>query len=552
MSKMSLFKGKSARTKFFTVISCILILSVLALNLILTSLGSSKLLFLDMTREGFYTLSDKMIEECGKILDTLDEGSEIKITFCTDIDYLVASKDTRMPYFMAKALENKFDNIKVETVNVELNPTAVSMYKTTSRQQIRPTDIIISYGSKYRVTSAPGYWTDNYFSYNGEYKLVSAMASLTAINKPVAYFVTGHGETYYDKNNPESEMSKACGALVDLLLDSGLEVSTLDLSSVESVPGDCALLIINNPTEDFKYDESKYNDFSYVSELEKLDKYLIGDLGACIVNRDYKSTELKNLDHFLYEWGFEFGKGQVSDEDSYVPLIDAPSDYTNVFATYDFDEDGIGVAYYGEYINAGSAPQMVFSDAGYMKCSYTADDAMLESGTYNATKIYSSFVTTSEAGKSNTAIGLENEGKMDLAAIVTRTFLDTYTSETTYAYMFCTADGDFFSNEQLGNPSYANYDVMQSVIVNISRTDRYASMELGGLSYNSTSFGGKQTIDETINETDTPYYKGDGTEAGYVQGLSADEITAYSTIIFAMPVAVAVVGLVMFIRRKYL
>ena len=93
---------------------------------------------------------------------------------------------------------------------------------------------------------------------------------------------------------------------------------------------------------------------------------------------------------------------------------------------------------------------------------------------------------------------------------------------------------------------------MQSVIVNISRTDRYASMELGGLSYNSTSFGGKQTIDETINETDTPYYKGDGTEAGYVQGLSADEITAYSTIIFTMPVAVAVVGLVMFIRRKYL
>ena len=555
MSKLTLFKGKSARTKLFTVISAVLILAVLALNLGLTALGSDKLLFLDTTREGFYTLSDKMLEECGKILNALDENGnkrQIKVTFCTDPDYLVNSKDTRMPYFMVKALANEFDNITVETVNVALNPTAVSMYKTTSRQQIEPTDIIISYGSKYRVMSAPSYWTDNYFSYNGEYRFVSALASVTAINRPVAYFLIGHGETYYDPQNPDSEMSRECAALVDLLYDSGLEIDTLDLSKVDKVPDDCALLIINNPKTDLVYDETRYNEFSYVSEAEKIDRYLLSESGACIVNRDYRSTELKNFDHFLFEWGLEFGKGQLSDEDSYVPVIDTPGDYTNIFATYDADENGIGVAYYGDYINAGSAPQMVFSNAGYIDCSFIADEAMLESGTYNAEKVYSSFITTSDAGTSNLATGLEREGKMDLAALVTRTLLDVKTAERSFSYLFCTADGDFFSNEQLGNPSYANYDVMQSVITNISRTDRYASMELGGLSYNSPNFGGKQTIEETLNEQDTSYYNGDGSEAGFVKGLSQGEKTAYVTIIYVVPVCIAVIGVVMFIKRKYL
>ena len=559
MSKFALFKGKSTRTKLFTVISSVVIIGVLALNMLLTALGASNLWFLDLTRENFYTLSDKMIEECGKILNSPDENGnkrQIKVTFCNDPDYLVNSKDTRMAYFMAKAIAKKFDNVTVETVNVELNPTAVSMYKTTSRQQIKPTDIIISYGAKYRVTSAPSYWTENYFSYNGEYRFVSALASLTAINRPIAYFLTGHGETYYDKDNPDSEMSRECGVLVDLLYDSGLDVDTLDLSKVDEVPSDCALLIINNPKTDFVYDENRYNDFSYVSETEKLDRYLLSESGACIVNRDYRSTELKNLDNLLREWGFEFGKGQVSDEKSYVPLVDNNgtfiSDYTNIFATYDSNEDGIGVAYYGEYISSGSAPQMVFSDVGYMECSFTTGDGMIEPGTYNASKIYSSFITTSEEGRSNTDTGLECEGKMDLAALVTRTLLDSHTSERSYSYLFCTADANFFSNDQLGNVSYANYDVMQSVITNISRTDRYASMELGGLSYNSPNFGGKQTIDAAIYEQDTPYYNGDGSEAGFVHGISNGEFTAYTAIICLMPVAVAIAGVVMFIKRKYL
>ena len=58
--------------------------------------------------------------------------------------------------------------------------------------------------------------------------------------------------------------------------------------------------------------------------------------------------------------------------------------------------------------------------------------------------------------------------------------------------------------------------------------------------------------DATIYEQDTSYYNGDGSEAGIVKGLSNGEFIAYTVIVCTIPVAVAIVGVVMFIKRKYL
>jgi hypothetical protein len=176
---------------------------------------------------------------------------------------------------MALALQKEFDNVHVETVNVALDPTAVSMYKTTSRDSITAADVIFSYGAKYKIADATAFWTTNNFSYNGEYRVASILASLTAINKPVAYFVTDHGETYYDPQNPESEMSKSLGYLADLLTERGLAIDTLALGEVDKIPDNCALLIINDPRTDFLYDETRLNEFGYVSDIEKIDRYLM-------------------------------------------------------------------------------------------------------------------------------------------------------------------------------------------------------------------------------------------------------------------------------------
>ena len=357
-----LFKGKSTRTKIFTAITLLAVVLLLAGNLILTYFGSQSLIFADMTPEGFYTLTDKMIETCDTILEREEVKAEgVKITFCTDPDYLVASLDLRYTYYLALSLRNRYDSVEVETVNVAINPTAVAKYKTTSRDQIKTSDVIFSYGGKYRVVSAQSLWTSNYYSYNGEYKVASILASLTAINRPKAYFVTDHGETYYDPSAPDSAMSLKTAYLADLLVERGLEIKTVKISEVERIPEDCALLIINDPKTDFVADPSLFDRFDYVSDTEKLDRYLVAHQGAIVVNKGY-DISLPNLESFLLEWGIGFGDGYVKDAENCLP--DVGEEGSTILGVY--DENTLGGAYYESYSNLASAPKMVFTDTGFV------------------------------------------------------------------------------------------------------------------------------------------------------------------------------------------
>ena len=553
--KNSLFRGKSTHTKIFTVITSVAIVLLIVINMLLTYFGQQRLIFADMTPEGFYTLSDKMESACDVILNSEDDEGrkkEIKFTFCADPDHLISSTDMRNTYFMALELRNRYDNVTVETVNLGVDPNAVAMYKTTSRQTIKPTDVIISYGAKYRVLNAASFWTENYFSYNGEYKMVSVLASLTAINNPAVYFLTDHGETYYDPENPGSEMSISTAYLAELLIDRGLKIKTLKISEVDAIPSDCALLIINNPTEDFVADPEQFDRFDYVSDTEKIDRYLVSKAGSVIVNKDHE-RELPVLESFLAEWGIGFGNSLVKDQGNCLP--DVGESGSAILGVY--DADSIGGAYYGDYATLSSAPKMVFTDTGYVYCTFGESDSVAESGGYGTTKTYSTFIDTSDGaiaykGAGSTEI-MSGEGKKSLAAISTRTYLDGYTAEYTYSYLFCSNTADFFSNELLGNSSYANYDVMSSVVNGISRTDRYASIELGGLSANSPSYGGKQTQSTEMKDTSWKVYSSDAKEVVETnKAMTQKLVTTYTVIIMCVPVLILAVGVAVFIRRKYL
>lgn len=552
--KKSIFKGKSTRTKIFSVITIVGILLLFGINLGLTYLGGQRLIMADLTPEGFYTLSDKMLDVCHEILDPDENGEakQIKITFCTDPDYLVASDKLRATYFMALSLQNKFDNVTVKTVNVALDPTAVAMYRTTSRENISASDVIFSYGAKYKIVDATGFWTSKNFSYNGEYRVASILASLTAINRPVAYFVTDHGETYYDPKNPDSEMSKSLGYLADLLNERGLTIDTIAISEVDKIPDNCALLIINDPRTDFACDESRLDEFGYVSDLEKVDRYLMRESAAVMLNKDFAVT-LPNLENLCAEWGISFGNTQVFDPDNALfTNIGGESDDSVFSGVYDADEQNFGYAYYGGYSSLTSAPKMVFSNTGYVYCSIDMSESMIEMGNKYGSRNYAAFIGTSENAYVYSGSATDT-GVRTLVAAGVRKNLDSYTSENSSAYLFCTGSKDFFSNEILGNTSYANYDVLASVISNISRTDRYATIELGGLSMNSTSFGGKQTLSTELSSSPSKIYSWDATEViKYNKGLSGTAIIIYTLIVMAVPVATAALGIVVFIKRKFL
>ena len=569
---MKFLKGNSKRTTVFAVITLSLIIVLIGLNFLATFFGTGYTVFADMTTEGLYTLTDKMVEEC-KFIDKLGEtdgDKKVRITFCTDPDYLIGSQLTRLTYFMAIKMSHKFDNLEVKIVNVDLHPTELSMYKTTSLSKINATDVIVSYGDRYRIVGASNFWTTgsdgSYFSYNGEYKLATLIKSVTAVDQPAAYFITGHGETYYNPAEPESEMSKSTSSFADLLLERGLVVKTLDLSAVDAIPDDCALLIINNPTSDFVADPSNFDDLSVPSDLEKIDRYLVDRQGALAVARDYARVDLDNLDDFLHEWGFDFSNSIVKDEE--MSVADEDGTGTTLITVYDTNEENYANAIYGEFASLESAPRMIISNTGYIKCAYGMADSKNEAGASNISKIYSPFLMASSGAKSyakapdGSYIGssvLENAaGGFDLAAVTTRQEVNSETAESEYSYVFCSASPDFFSNELLGSAYYANYEITAALINNMSRVDYYASMDLGGTSLNSSSLGGKQLVTDELSTEDRTVYSTSKNEEGKYEivkvnsGISNATRITFTVIVALVPLAAATVGTVICVKRKFL
>ena len=550
----------------FTGITAAAVVLLLVVNIIMSHVGLFKAFYIDLTPEELYTATDMMIEECSFIdeLGKTDGDKEVKITFCTDPDHLMSSVVTRYTYALALKLQNKFKNLKVECINVANNPMALAQYKKTSLTELDVSNIIVSYGDRYRIAGAMNFWTTNYFSYDGEYKLANLIRSVTAINQPKAYFVTDCGAEYYDEENPESEMSLDYAYFYDILIQSGLDVRKLSLYDEGEIPDDCALLMIINPKSDFLADESQFDSMSYISPLEKVDNFLMGNQGAVIATRDYdKDLELNNFDDFLYEWGFDFGQSLVKDKENCEG-----GDSTNIEIEYETDENSYANAIYGDFANLISAPATVVTDSGYIKCSFGNFVQKNESGSMIVTRNYEPFFTThdtagaylysSETGnyKDSTTLDGDNVGALDLAALSIRQNFDTVSAEYTYSYLFCSASAGLFKSDVLGKAYYANYEITAALIDNISRVDDYASIHLGSSSMNSKKFGGKQIQNATLkpedemiytqNEEGTPILK----KTNYGLGTAGKII--FTSAAMLLPVSLLVAGVIIVIKRKFL
>lgn len=536
---------KSLRTSLFSVLTAVLILLVFGLNFVLTYFGVQKSLYIDLTTEGLYALTDAMVKECSFLDDMPDEAPDVRIVFCADPDMLIESDYTRPTYFMALQLQERFDNIKVETYNVLYDPTSVSEFRPTSLSTIQTGDIIISYNGRYRIQKPLSFWGGSeeiITSYNGEFVMASCLLSVTSTVQPTAYFVTNHDETYYIPGDPSS--SDDGEALYNLLTARGLAVKALNLEEAAGVPEDCVLLVINNPREDFCVDVDKLMDMNYQSELEKMDRYMVTRQGSIIVARDHElgadgKSIHPNLDSFLYEWGFDFTDTVVEDSKNHIEMSDEST--STIFGEYSTAKDSFGALVYSNFASLPSAASVVFKDAGYIKTSYVEGGAYYEAGN-SAERLFMSFMDSYSTAVAKEKIDeegysyVENSGNLTLAAVTGRYYLDGYTNVATRSNIFCVNSKSFLTDEILGNYSYANHEVMSLLLEQMLFSDRYASMDLGGSSMNSENYGGKLLQSTALDASS--------------KGMS--EIKAFPIVLFTIPVAVMVLGIVVYTKRKYL
>ena len=548
-------KAKGKGIRWGSIVIAISLAALLLFQFWFTGFSEKKQLYVDLTSEGLYTMTDKMVEELSYLSKMEVEKPEdgIVITFCAEPDELRSNARARTVYFMSLALQKVFPAVTVKTVNLRSNPTAVNAYKTTSLSVIEATDVIIAHKGSFRIAPINAFWTtnseDELFSYNGEFKMATLFHSLTNRKSPKAYFVTNHEETYYDPKNEDHPDNKKMLSLYTILLERGLTVDTLDLSD-KDVPEDCALLIINNPRIDYSYDSSSAGSYAYVSETEKLERYLTRNQGSLMVAKDYK-LPLQNLEDFLFEWGFILGDEQLSDEGSY--LTNAEGTYTDLIGKYETEENTYAYAIYGSFASLSSSPRMVISDAGEIRCAYDLGTGQPEAGSNNISRYYAPFFTTSDQGKLVDENGLVASAPAvrDICSIALRYGVDPTSLAHSYSYIFCANSASFFSEETLGNHSFANFDVTGALIENIAREDVYASMDLGGSSLNSSSYGGKRLHSAAIATTTTNIYNNDGSVRRTNEPITSGAQTAIIIVALALPLCITVAGFVIHLRRRF-
>lgn len=539
------FLGKHGRRAVFTAVSALVLVAALLLGIGASALKAEWNSYIDATPEGLYTLTDTFLEEVSEVTD------EIRIIFCNDPDRLLEKTETRYVYIMAREIEKKMPNVTVETYNVERDPTAVQAFRATSSTVIKSDHVIVSCDKRYRVMSAASFFskdssTNTYFAFNGEYKMASAMLSITAVRRPVACFAVGHGETSYLTEGLSEAERERHRAFYELLIDAGMEVRTVDLDR-EDVPKDAVLLILNGPTVDYAPTADEILSVEPTPALERIDRYLDG-YGSLMVFKD-PGASLPALEEMLTEWGIEYVNGETVKDPS--ADADLSEDDTRDRFAVEYprkDTDALGYSLFGDVAGLTSAPVTAIENCGYIRRSWIEDTHYVSRHTSAMTSAVFRAPEGSRAYDDAGAV-TDDSGDYVLARLSARVSIEE-DIEDYYAYVFCAATTSLTDTKYLADPSLGNYDVMYATVRFISRTDAYASTALGGLNYNTSTFGGKRFQETALSAT--PVEKWEKGELIHVYPAVTPAVAVIWTLIALAPAAaVAVVGTVICVRRRH-
>ncbi|MBR4873090.1 MAG: Gldg family protein [Clostridia bacterium] len=344
MNKTDFMRSRRFRYGSMSVlITALVIAAVILFNVIFSALAAKYLWYVDLTREGIYTLSDQAIDLIDETFKTVEERREnagetepVKVTikFCDLEDNIMESTSSRYVLMTARELADRFpDYVSVEFINIWENPTAVEKYKTSVLSSIYSTDVIVESGTEYRHYSIDKFYLTNSgatspWAYYGEKRFASGILAVTQAESPVAAILTGHGESFKDAE---------LGYLLEL---AGYELLVVDDLTTAELPENCRLLVCYNPTSDFLAADG----ISDISEITILDDFLADNSHSLMVFMSPSSPYLPNLENYLALWGISFGRH--ADETSGNIYACSVKDTANALT-------GDGLTFIGEYETVG-------------------------------------------------------------------------------------------------------------------------------------------------------------------------------------------------------
>ncbi len=411
-----------------------------------------------------------------------EEPDKIRILFCTDRDKVYEADKLRMIQYTALALQKEFpDQVEVDYVNIEKNPSAVQKYKATSSASIYSHQVIFEFGTEYRVRSFDFFFlksedtSTDHWAYNGEQKIASILLALTRAISPIAGFITNHGENV-----------EGCKTFRSIVERAGYDVIDIDLSKDE-IPADCRLLICYDPQTDFL---GLGND-AFVegdeSEIDKLDGFL-DKAYSFLLFVDKDTPELPVLEEYMEEWGVTISRGENAagemdnytirdeikklDKDGYTPIADYATGGTGASLTSSMQK----VSYPAKVIfpNATAITMADTYRTAYAEPSETDDTPAFTYGQYYRNGVSRYFYDVFNASVSATAevfgeqyeVATEqNRFKLMTLSVESRTVMETnYLSTTEPSYVAVFGSTEFASDTILESAAYGNADALASTL----------------------------------------------------------------------------------------
>lgn len=273
----------------------IFIAIIVVLNLVLQEVPS-KYREIDLSTQKLYSIGD----QTKKVLKKLDKDVEI---------YYIAqsgSESSDIQKLLEKYKEGS-DHIKVEQKDPAVNPKFVSQYTSDG---VSNNSVIVVCGDKNKVIDNNSLYetTVNYQTYSnevtgfdGEGQITSAINYVTSDSMPVMYTLEGHDE---------ATMSDT---LKDTIQKANIDIQSLNLLTMDSVPDDADILFIFAPAKDISEDEAS----KIISYLE--------NGGKALIVSNYSSEEMPNFASVLENYGVKTADGIVLEGDTNHYISQNPS-----------------------------------------------------------------------------------------------------------------------------------------------------------------------------------------------------------------------------------
>ena len=441
---------------------------------------------IDFTESKRYSLSNDSKDQIKKV--------EQNVTI-----YFFGYSDSDTPVVLGKQYHDVNDKITVQISNTSERPDLASEYGITSAEKI----IAVQSSQRYKTISSSDLYTYDSQSYQTidvtEQKLTNAILDVTIVSKPKIYFLTGHGE--YGISDGEY-----CNTLSKYITNDVNDVNTLDLLS-SNVPENCDALIICNPVKDFTDVETEKIQ-TYINNGGKImwlqDPY--------ITIKNYDENNFKNTNKILSLFGISFSKGIVCEQStdnmvsSYPDLIMPYLEYNSIVKDLYTD---------GKIIMADAGKINTVSEDELSKLNVTADSFVKTSEKAYYKEDYSDGNGLQKSDK-------DQEGEYTLGEILTKK-IDDNKSAVLVAY----SNAFFATNYQfvIGN-SYAslielrnNKDILLNTVAYLNNREDSIRIrkDTGVVSFNTAN---------------------------------AKQTNIVKIIIFALPIIIIIVGIIVTIRRK--